>query len=54
MEQKKKAPIPVVRRLIQDAIQRERRGWPPGSDWGAYQPRRPETSPGQKPGLAKR
>ena len=43
MEQKKNVPHPVVRRLFQDAIRKERQGWPPGSASGTYQPRRPET-----------
>lgn len=42
MEQKKRAPLTTVRKLIQDTIQRERRGWPPDSNWGAYQPQRPK------------
>lgn len=44
MEQKKNVPHPVMRRLLQDAIRKERQGWPPESVAGAYQPRRPEPS----------
>lgn len=42
MEQKKNVPHPVMRRLLQGAIRKERQGWPPGSLSGIYQPRRPE------------
>lgn len=48
MEQKKKAPLPVVRALIQNAIRRERRGWPPDTPSGLYQPQRPEAFSSKK------
>lgn len=48
MEQKKKAPLPAVRALIQNAIRRERQGWPPDSRWGIYQPQRPEVFSSKK------
>lgn len=44
MKQERKEPIPIVYRMIQDAIRKERRGWPPDSDWDSYQPQRPKTS----------
>ena len=42
MEQKKNVPHPVMRRLLQDAIRKERQGWPPDTPFMAYQAHRPE------------
>lgn len=42
MKQEKKAPETMIYRLVQNAIRREREGWPPDSIFGTYQPRRPD------------
>ena len=42
MEQKKNMPNPLIRRLVQNAVRREKRGWPPDTPASVYQPRRPD------------
>lgn len=53
MKQGQKKPVSIVYRMIQDAIRKERRGWPPESDWGIYQPQRPKTSADDEPAQVK-
>lgn len=43
MDDKKPVLQTALRTVVQAAIRRERRGWPPDSLYGAYQPRRPDT-----------
>lgn len=42
----------LTRETVQAIVRQERFGWPPVSDWGAYQPHRPDKpldSPSDKP-----
>lgn len=32
----------LTRETVQAIVRQERFGWPPASDWGAYQPHRPD------------